>query len=744
MPVDEPAPVDTENMDDEPDLRVAVSGVFSLPAAEGDSQAQAMLTREDMLKELPSLKGMPVRIEHGPEIVGEVEEVHLDEQDRIAGTVRLNRDIAGRKALQKCRSKEFTGFSLGLLHKHGNDAKGMPIIKEKVVLHVALAKDPEFDEHTLIHEVGKDRPEVTLGAAALRARSKLEAEKQKRLGALGKGADQGLTRIKKTEDTVSLSSKNPITESETMSAEDIQRQIEELQAKKAQMEQDAQKEKTEETPMQTDEAPAKTTTTIPAGMHDGVLYDKPPNPNQTPVIMNFNMGSKDPLSQMASATNAELDRQRRDAELYRQQFEQSQRKRGQKRRLDEDEAFADTDEANEVRMLREQVERLQAQIMGKSQADETEANKAARTSNATAAEDAHAEDVSDKTQSVVDSITKKLAAPSQPATNMEEDEDEDVEDKVLNIDASKITSEMLDKEGATLKETARKIYALASSLKKLSGSALQHKKDELEAMKRKYNAECQKYTARQSAWITRQFVLANEPLDDATTGVLADFSTATGGLKLKDLDVLRSLRQAVTVSHKNMNNSLEQANSKLEQDRIAFQREQIRQKAELERQRVQVERAQSQFDVHSSDPRTARGARPTPRGRARTQPKTEPAPTQAPPKEVDPRMAYLKNNGFYMPLATGPAEGAIVLGNSPKSIDSFVKPEMVGTFRPPRARWGAQRMADEKFLREMSETRRQHQMGQPETLDRHTFSGHYRAPGHAKSVEGNPHVAMLR
>src|SRR6056297_3740800 len=187
-----------EDYSESDDLRVRVDGVFSMPAAEGESQDQLLLTIDDMKKRLDTVCGAPVRIEHGGEVVGSVERVEIDAKNRIAGTVRLNPDTNGHRAARLCREGKYKGFSLGIMHEPDLSEDGKPIIKDKLILHVALAADPEFAEHTKISEVGEDRRELKLARrfvkiAAAKLRREVGEKKQTDQNTVRKPVAQGTT-----------------------------------------------------------------------------------------------------------------------------------------------------------------------------------------------------------------------------------------------------------------------------------------------------------------------------------------------------------------------------------------------------------------------------------------------------------------------------------------------------------------------------------------------------------------------
>ncbi len=130
-----------------------VSGVFSKPAADGASETQCFLTLDDMKRWAYAMQGLRVCTEHSPESVGSIERAYIDDQNRLAGVVRLNDDESAKRAFQKCADREYVGFSLGMVQRQGNDDDGLPTIDGKTISHVCLTSSPEFPDHTVFDSV---------------------------------------------------------------------------------------------------------------------------------------------------------------------------------------------------------------------------------------------------------------------------------------------------------------------------------------------------------------------------------------------------------------------------------------------------------------------------------------------------------------------------------------------------------------------------------------------------------------
>jgi len=758
------------------DLRVPVSGVFSMPASEGASQDQCLLTREDMQRELPALVGAPVRVEHGGEVVGTVEKVTIDDEDRMAGTVRLNRDYSGRRAVRACRTGKYKGFSLGIMHQPGADADGKPIIKDKLILHVALAADPEFAEHTKISEVGEDRRELKLARrfvkiAAAKLRREVGEKKQTDQNTMRKPVAQGTT-TERQPPIVSVSSKSSAPSTSAMSsAEEIARQIAELQEKQKKIQEEeekAKKEASEQQEMQTDAPQASSMNQQQQQQHqqpsggmqqDGAWQQKPPNSFQSPVVFNMHVGGQgqgqtqgsfDPLSQMSEASAAEYQRQKRDAELYERQRAQAPAGRGKKRTVDEEQEDSvsmvpKTDEKDR------EIARLKA-LLGESDGKNRryDADSADLGSEQEEPEGSRA---SQKTRDLMSSIQNKLAAPSAAADDV--DEDADVDDKPQapaaggeeeEIDASSLTYEELSKKNTTLKGMAREINDLKTKIRAMKdGTNKQNRKDELATKQRKYEAACTDYVRKNNAWLMRQIALAGQDIDEDMEETMADYATQVGGLKLGDLSSLNNMGRLVTVSHANAQNGLRQTEEALAAARKEFAKERLRLQRDAERQRVAAERAEAQRTVASSDPRAGvRGGKPKPQGRPHSQPAHAPAPNAS---ASDPRAQFMRTTGLSMPLVDYskplPAGSKLFEAKSNPRNMNFVKPEDRHRFRAPRSRRGAQRSVDFDVLKELDRTRRTHQLGQADRLTPSDFGGQYTQPPGSVLVDGNPALARL-
>ena len=762
------------------DLRVPVSGVFSMPASEGASEAQCMLTREDMQREMPSLVGAPVRVEHGGEVVGSVEKVSIDDEDRIAGTIRLNRDFSGRKALRACRDGKYKGFSLGIMHTPDVDEDGMPIITDKLLLHVALAEDPEFGEQTTISEVGQDRREVKLAKRFI----KIAADKLRRRAVLEKQTDQNTAqkveaqvstteRLPRPHPIVTVSSKSSVPSTETMSsAEEIERQIAELQAKQKQVrEQEEQKKKQQEEQKNTEEVNTDEQSSgngqtmsqqqqqAPGGgfQPDGSWQQKPPNSYQSPVVFNMHLGGQggqtafDPLSQMSEASAAEYKRQQRDAEEYqrRRQFEPVGRG-GQKRGMD-----ADTEDA--VSLVPKQDEkdreiaRLQA-LLGEKDGKNRRFND-----EDTGADEAEGSRASQTTRDLMSSIQNKLTQGGSKDMAEDVDPDADVDDKLLakqaaeetDVDAASITFDELSQKNNELKKAAREINEFKSKIRGMkAGTMKQNMQDALATKQRKYEAACSDYVRRNNAWLMRQITLAGQDVDEDMEETMADYATQVGGLKLNDLHSLNNMGKLVTVSHANAENGLRQTNEQLAKAKREFAKERLRLQNEAERQRIEADRAKAAAQIVTSDPRSgARGGAPKVQGRPHTQPKHAASSETSAAPALDPRLQYMRQTGISMPLVDFneqiPAGAKVFESKNNPSNMNFVPVDDRHRYRPPRARMGAQRSVDFDILKELDRTRRSHRLGQADIITRSDFGGHYTQPPGSVPLEGRPGLAKL-
>ena len=761
------------------DLRVPVSGVFSMAASDGESGNQCFLTLEDMEKQLPYLKGMPVRIEHGAEVVGEVEDVTIDDQQRIAGTIRLNRDYTGRRALRLCREGKYKGFSLGIAHDKGTDERGAPVIKDKLILHVALANKPEFGAETRITNIGEDRPAVKIGtklvkvaAELLRKKKAAQQEKQNTLSTEPATPAPPPTQTRQRIVTLSsLSSSDLSATSTTMasSADDYDRQIAEIQLKRDKARADEQaraqaKAQEEEKAVQPQIPPAGLSTDPATGKT--MWTQQPPNPIQSPVVFNWHLngnggggGGYDPLSQMSKAAYDEQSRQHAEAEAFRKQ--ESDNKRGKKRRSDEEEesARADVHKADEkdalIAKLRDEVTELKKTRRTDEQPDSTAPGSA----------------TSEKTKNLVDAVTKSLGQSAIPGAPRDDEDDEDIEDKVVpnagvaaaaaglknpakdDIDGSKITLEELTEENYQLKAAARAINLLEKQMRKLpDGAEKQNVKDELAAKQRKYNAECKSYIHRNNAWMVHQIASANSPVDEDMSATMADYATVDEGLSIKDLGSLRALNKLVTVSHADKTNSLAAANSEFQKERSRFEAESLRLRGEAERYKIAAERAQAHASILSSDPRTKPLSAPrvAPKLTPPTSANSAAAPMQQDTPKVDPKFAFMRTTGIPLDLVVSgaPVPEGMMVSECGKPVDMFTKTfipiEQRDWYKEPRHRNGLQRQGDEKILRDLDNDRRLHVIqGAADMITPAVFNGFYTAPPNSHAIPGNARLAML-
>jgi len=757
---------------DESDLRVPVSGVFSMPAVEGESEDQCLLTLADMQKELPTLTGAPVRVEHGEEVVGTVEKVTIDAQNRIAGTVRLNRDYSGRKALSACRDGRYKGFSLGIMHEPGLGDDGKPIIKNKLILHVALAQNPEFSDHTKISDIGDDRREVKIGrrfvkiaAEKLRRETGTGGEKQTAPRTLKSGSAKASTADKTRQQpiTVSLSSNSSAPETQTMSSvEELNRQMAELQKQRDALE--AQQKAEAEASMKVDQQQQQQPPQQPPQQDFQGWSQKQPNPYTSPVVFNMNVGGAqapgtDPLSQMSEATAAEFERQKADAEAYRKMKAEEERRnrKGEKRSRDEAEAPDQPSTTAAASLIPEQDEKDREIARLKALLGEAGEGKERRQEDNEGTVD-HA---SSKTQALVDSIQSKLAqATTNESAAADMDEDADIDDKLIakqkaeaasatqDIDASKISFDDLSKENETIRTTIREVNALKSEIKKMKdGAAKQHKKDELARKERLVRSASESYVRRNNAWLVRQMSLAGQDIDDDMSSAMADYATQPESLTLKDLASLNNMGRLVTVSHANAQNGLMATQAALAKERQVWEKERLKLQAKAESERIAAERAQAHLSIANSDPRFGvRGANPVPQGRRHSQPKS--APQAQARASVDPRFAYMKQTGIPMRLvdASKRVDGMKVFESGKAVRDlSFVPAQSRHSFRPPRARFGLQRNGEIDVLKELDRVRRSHPVGQNEMLTPSDFSSNCMpvAPPGSQTVDGFPGLARL-
>ena len=774
-----------EDYSESDDLRVRVDGVFSMPAAEGESQDQLLLTIDDMKKRLDTVCGAPVRIEHGGEVVGSVERVEIDAKNRIAGTVRLNPDTNGHRAARLCREGKYKGFSLGIMHEPDLSEDGRPIIKDKLILHVALAADPEFKEHTKITRVDEERQDVKIAKRFLRfaeAQARLrvgqQRKKQKSPATVNERRDPETTHpsaknSKSKPGVVTFSSNSSVAETSTMSdLSELDRQMAEL---KKQREELAAKQQQQQ--QQEEEAAAAR-----GGMdQDGKWTQRPPNPYTSPVVFNMYTGNHgsghgqqhqqhqqqqqqdSPLLNMSKAASEEYDRQKADAERYEREKRASKANVPKKRTRDEMEEdnqppVKHTEAASIVPSsdLEKRIARMQAEI-------EELRGKTRRTQedNTNPSE----ETPSSKTQQMVDSIQSKLAKSGstereqgESASGMDEDEDEDIEDKRLarerdeqEIDGSKISREQIFAENDKLVKERRSLNELKTKVKSMKpGTAKQNEQDKLNAKERQYYKNCKEFAKRNTAWILHQFAEANEELDDDSLSALASHNVKTSGFNIGDLNAFKLMGNAVTVSHANAKNTLMASELQFQKDKKQFELERLQLQQKAKRAQMEADRANAKSAIMQVDPRAPSRSNAPPQKQLSRKKTSAPATHSAP---LDARSVYMKQTGLPFKLVDSrspvPRNVQIFESAAPASNIDRLKKKSGFNLYAPRKRMGMHSQSDpetERFLRELDNHRRSQTPGHQDRVTDQNFSAGFSpsAPYNSEPVDSKYGVVRMQ
>lgn len=756
--------MDLDN-DETDDQRISIGGVFSLPAAEGESHEQLHLTIDDMKKELPTLIGAPVRVEHGDEVVGTVESVEIDDQRRIRGIVKLNSDYTGKRALRKCRNGEYTGFSLGVAHEAGVDENG-PRINGKYILHVALAKTPEFADHTVIDAIGETTPMAKINARVIKLkaeqlRRKLGVSKKQAAGFTPKPSAALISTVHSTQsDTtqrpliVSTSSATSTIPPTMSAASELDKQIAELQAQR-------------EAAMQAEKLAAQETAGgVDANKPPQHSWQQTPSSNQSPIVINVNGTQATPqqppaaaapttLDPFAGVTAAELAEFRRQKE-ERAAFDEQQRA---------SEAAADAAGRRTTSAKRSRDEDTQDDIALTPASDSRDAEiermrreigelKAARASE----EQASIERPSDKTQAAMDSIKSKLAAKTEAAPGASAvEEDTPVEE----IDASTLKFEDINAQLTELAAARRTINDTEKAIKLLTGTARQNKQDELDRTKREFKTASDATTARFAAYITRQLALSGQggDQDDDITASLAETTTRIGGPSISDISSMRAMGRLVTVSHSNAQNTMAAANEQLQQQKQRFAAERLKMQAEAERAKIAAERSNARLSIASVDPQRQPSNAPPTSNRGPPVAATPSAvPRAAPAHADDPSYVYMRQTGLSARLVApdhqvAPGQQVFTQLSAANPLqrlpEQFLDEKNKTThnlrrsLHAPRVRNGAQRLAPDDLLANLSRARAHMEVGAADKLDNMEFSGKYQGAEDCTPVDGNATLSRM-
>lgn len=621
-----------------------VEGVFSMPAVEGESNTQTLLTLGDMETIVKDLIDAPLRIEHGKEIAGIVEHAEIDPKTKcIRGRVRLNKGFSGERAAHLCRTGHFRGFSLGLDHMTGRDADGLPIITEKRALHVALANEPEMAEHAIITHVTplseeRQRELEESRARITKARSTIDATENKlsfpKLGdegdrlstVLNDSATVHLTTYSSKSatmtDQTATATATPATPSAAEQIAALQKQLTDLQsrvqppAKASETEANA----TLQAPPERLLPPAETRTSHMNIDANGVpqWQQKAPGQSQSsPLTFNFNMGQTD----------------REQAALQERDRRSVLRKRG---REEEPEVPAEAtgDKLSEVQELRKRMaemeERLQSFKQQKHRLDQATPHPSQAEQMA---HDATTEEFAEKINTAKDQSIAEAQA--------EIDEDEDVEDKTKTLSIREIKE-----EHQKLRNMYGEIQEMRARDKEKKDTALQ---DRIKRKFKKYEAHAMRTGRHLRRHYEAQLAKTNIPLDSPEAHAILNMSNENLAAKKFDQSFLDNMGTQLLVS--TLSNATNGIGLKQANEQLARERQKAAEMAS--RNRVLEQRAQlaatgrARDDVMMLDPKPMAPVRKlTPAARV-----AAPVQPAKPAQELSANEAFMKNSGISWRLA---------------------------------------------------------------------------------------------